>query len=61
MRRSAEFKPSSAGELVVPAATPYMKRVRRPGRKRSAMDGSRENRLLSHPKNRPNSRHTSFE
>jgi len=62
MRRSAEFKPSSAGELVAPAVTPYMKRVRRLGRKSSAAtESSRENRPLSRPKNHPDSRRTSFE
>ncbi len=60
MRRSVEFKPSSTGELVAPAATPYMKRVRRPDRRSSATESSRENRPLSRPKNHPDSRRTSF-
>ncbi|HKM87694.1 MAG TPA: ribonuclease P protein component [Xanthobacteraceae bacterium] len=51
-----------AGELVAPAATPYIKRVRHPGRKSSAAtESSRKNRPLSRPKNPPNSRRTSFE
>ena len=55
-----EFKPSSAGELVAPAATPYMKRVRRPGRRSSAIESSRQNRPRSRPKTHPDSRRTSF-
>jgi hypothetical protein len=61
MRRSAEFTPSSAGELVAPAATPYMKRVRLGRKSSAATESSRENRLLSRPKNHPDSRRTSFE
>ena len=62
MRRLPGYTLPNAGELVAPAATPYMKRVRRLGRKSSAAtESSRENRPLSRPKNRPDSRRTSFE
>ncbi len=49
MRRSAEFMRPNAGQLVAPAAAPYMKRVRRPGCKSRAGAGRRVN-------NRRNSR-----
>ncbi len=58
MRRLAGFTPPTAGELVAPAANPYMRRVRRPGRQsRVAAAESRQSR----PQSRPNSRRKSAE
>jgi hypothetical protein len=50
--RSAGFIPAAGKEeLEAPAATPYMKRVRRPG----------HNRVAASRRNRPNSRRMSAE
>ncbi len=50
MWRSAVFMRPSAGQVVASAADPYMKRVRRPGRKSRAGAGRRvNNRRKSRP------------
>jgi hypothetical protein len=58
MRRLPGFTPPSAGELVAPAAAPYMKLARRPGRK--SLAPAAESRQ-SRPQSRPNSRRKSAE
>jgi len=58
MRRLPGYTLPNAGELAAPAAAPYMKRVRRPGRK--SLAAAAESRQ-SRPQSRPNSRRKSAE